>query len=292
MPGLVAMVGTEMFYAVGRNPREKINEPAFGLFTDRLKGRGHRGQSVKTRPKKLAQEIKSKNLPTFEELSTTIDELINERNARPHSTTGKAPDSFWEGYQVVLPSKQFLDYLLMDVCEATVKDSSVLVKGLLYRGGELFKLAGERVEIRRDPRDVRRAVIIYKDQVFCSAKLETPDHYRSEITLQSVKDAARIRKDVKAWRKKVLEHEDVFDDPLHLAVELDQKEKIRQRDIRPAADQKVISLNRREKLARCVSNTMCESEREITNTAVADGDILSRYLAASAGKARPIGRLA
>lgn len=290
MPGLVAMVGTEMFYAVGRNPREKINEPAFGMFTDRLKGRGHRGQSVKTRPKKLAQEIKSKNLPTFEELSTTIDELINERNARPHSTTGKAPDSFWEGYQVILPSKQFLDYLLMDVCEATVKDSSVLVKGLLYRGDELFKLAGERVEIRRDPRDVRRAVIIYKDQVFCSAKLETPDHYRSEITLQSVKDAARIRKDIKTWRKKVLEHEDVFDDPLHLAVELDQKEKIRQRDIRPA-DQKVTSFHRREKLARCVSNTMCESEREIANTSVTDGDILSRYLAASAGKARPIGRL-
>lgn len=290
MPGLVAMVGTEMFYAVGRNPREKINEPAFGMFTDRLKGRGHRGQSVKTRPKKLAQEIKSKNLPTFEELSTTIDELINERNARPHSTTGKAPDSFWEGYQAILPSKQFLDYLLMDVCEATVKDSSVLVKGLLYRGDELFKLAGERVEIRRDPRDVRRAVIIYKDQVLCSAKLETPDHYRSEITLQSVKDAARIRKDIKTWRKKVLEHEDVFDDPLHLAVELDQKEKIRQRDIRPA-DQKVTSFHRREKLARCVSNTMCESEREIANTSVTDGDILSRYLAASAGKARPIGRL-
>ena len=291
MPGLVANVGTEMFYAGGRNPREKINEPAFQIF-DRLKKLpGYRGRSVKTRPKKLAQEIKSKNLLTFEELSTTIDELINERNARPHSTTGKAPDSFWEGYQVILPSKQFLDYLLMDVHEATVKDSSVLVKGLLYRGGELFKLAGERVEIRRDPRDVRRAVIIYKDQVFCSAKLETPDHYRSEITLQSVKDAARIRKDVKAWRKKVLEHEDVFDDPLQLAVELDQKEKIRQRDIRPAADQKVIILNRREKLARCVSNTMCESEREIANTAVADGDILSRYLAASAGKARPIGRL-
>ena len=292
MPGLVAMVGTEMFYAVGRNPREKINEPAFGLFSDRLKGRGHRGTSVKTRPKKLAQELKSKDLLTFEELSTKIDELINERNARPHSTTGVPPDSFWEGYQVILPSKQFLDFLLMDCHEATVKDSSVLVKGLLYRGDELFKLAGERVEIRRDPRDVRRAVIIYKDQVFCSAKLETPDHYRSEITLQSVKDATRIRKDIKAWRKKVLEHEDVFDDPLHLAVELDQKEKIRQRDIRPAADQKVISLNRREKLARCVSNTMCESEREISNTAVADGDILSRYLAASAGKARPIGRLA
>ncbi len=295
MPGLVAMVGTEMFYAAGRNPREKINEPAFGMFTDRLKGPGYRGHSVKTRPKKLAQEIKSGNIPTFEELSTEIDKLLNERNARPHSTTGKAPDSYFEGYQAAIPSQHFLDFLLMDVHEATVKDSSVLVKGLLYRGDELYKLAGEKIEIRRDPKDIRRAAIIYKGEVFCSAKLETPEHYRSEITLQSVKDAAKIRKDVQAWRKKVIEHEDVIDDPLKMAVALDQKEKVRQRDIRPAVS-KLTSLNRREKLARSVSNTMRESEREMdeyqeANTAVAGGDILSRYLAASVGKSRPIGRL-
>jgi putative transposase len=296
LPGLVSLIGTEMFYAVGRNPREKIIESAFGVFTDRLKNLpGYRGHSVKTRPKKLAQEIKSGDLLTFEELSTKIDELLNERNARPHSTTGKAPDSFWAGHQAKIPSQQYLDYLLMDVHEATVKDSSVLVKGLLYRGNELFKLAGERVEIRRDPRDIRRAVVIYKDQVFCSATLETPDHYRSEITLQSVKDAARIRKDVKAWRKKIIEYEDVIDDPLKVATELDRKEKVRHRDIRPAVG-KVTSLAGREKLARSVSNTMRESERGMdeypeANTAVAGGDIFSRYLAASAGKSRPIGRL-
>jgi putative transposase len=296
LPGLVANLGTEIFYAVGRNPREKICEPAFGIFTDRSKDLpGYRGHSVKTRPKKLDHEIKTMNLLTFEELSVKIDDLLNERNARLHSTTGKTPDSYWEGFQPIIPSQHVLDYLLMDVQEATVKDSSVLIKGLLYRGDELFKLAGERVEVRRDPKDIRRAVIIYKEQVFCSASLETPDHYRSEIILQSVSDAARIRKKIKKFRKEIMESEDFIDDPLKLAVDLDQKEKIRQRDIRPA-DSKVISLHRREKLARSVSDTMRKSELKMdesleANTAAAGSDILSRYLAATAGKSRPVGRL-
>lgn len=296
LPGLVAHLGTEIFYAVGRNPREKICEPAFGIFTDRHKDLpGYRGHSVKTRPKKLEHEIKSQNLLTFEELSVKIDEIVNDRNARPHSTTGKSPDSYWEGYQAIIPSQHLLDYLLMDVHEATVKDSSVLVKGLLYRGDELFKLAGERVEVRRDPKDIRQAVIIYKDEVFCSATLETPDHYRSEITLQSVNDAARIRKKIKKFRQEVIENEDFIDDPLKLAVELDQKEKVRMRDIRPAAS-KVTSLHKKEKLARSVSNTMSETdidtgEYQEANIAAGGGDILSRYLAATAGKSRPIGKL-
>lgn len=296
IPGLIANLGTEIFYAVGRNPREKIIEAAFGTFTDRLKDLpGYRGHSVKTRPRKLNQEIKTKNLLAFDELSAKIDEHINDRNARPHSTTGKTPDSFWIDFQAIIPSQQFLDFLLMDVHETTVRDSSILIKGLLYRGDELFKLAGERVEVRRDPRDIRRAVIIYKDQVFCSATLETPDHYRSEVTLQSVADAARIRKKIKQYRKEVIESEDFIDDPLALAVELDQKEKIRMRDIRPAASS-IVSFHKREKLARNVSDTMRKSELETdesyeVNTAAAGGDILSRYLAATAGKSRPVGRL-
>jgi len=294
LPGLVAQLGTEMFYAVGRNPREKIIEPAFGIFTDRLKSLpGYRGHSTKTRPKKLDHEIKTGNLLTFEELSAKIDELLNERNARPHSTTGKIPDSYWENYQAIIPSHHVLDFLLMDVHEATVKDSSVLVKGLLYRGDELFKLAGERVEVRRDPKDIRRAAIIYKDLVFCYATLETPDHYRSEITLQSVQDAARIRKKIKQYRKEIMESEDIIDNPLKIAVDLDQKEKVRVRDIRPA-DSKVTSFHRKEKLARGVSDVMRAADQQMdeyqeANTAVAGSDILSRYLVASAGK--PIGRL-
>lgn len=295
LPGLVANVGTEMFYATGRNPREKIIESAFGVFTDRFKQLpGYRGHSVKTRPKKLTDEIKSKNLLTFEELSAKIDELLNERNTRPHSTTGKSPESYWEGYQALIPSQQVLDYLLMDVHVATVKDSSVLIKGLLYRGAELFKLAGEKVEVRRDPKDIRRAAIIYKNQVFGDAVLETPDHYRSEITLESVKTVARIRRKIKKYRQALMESDDDID-PLKIAVELDEREKVRMRDIRPTGS-KVTSLHEREKLAHSVSETMRQAKLENEgyqeeNTTNAGGDILTRYLKATAGKAKPIGRL-
>ncbi|MGV8059687.1 MAG: DNA-binding protein [Smithellaceae bacterium] len=296
LPGLVANLGTEIFYAVGRNPREKIIESAFGIFTDRHKDLpGYRGHSIKTRPKKLNQEIKTKNLLTIDELSLKIDEIIHDRNARPHSTTRKTPDSYWEDYQAILPSQHLLDFLLMDVHEATVKDSSVLIKGLLYRGDELFKLAGERVSVRRDPKDIRRAVIIYRNEVFCSATLETPDHYRSEITLQSVSDAARIRKKIKKYRQEIIESEDVIDDPLKIAVELDQKEKLRVRDIRPS-NSKVKGFHKHEKLARNVSDAMRKTDLEQDeyqepNTAAAGGDILSRYLVATAGKSRPVGQL-
>jgi hypothetical protein len=92
-----------------------------------------------------------------------------------------------------------------------------------------------------------------------------------------------------------LETEDYIDDPLSLAVELDHKEKIRMRDIRPA-ESKVISINRDERLARDVAKTMQKSEPEKDDpqeakTAIAGGDILSRYLAATAGHSRPIGRI-
>jgi putative transposase len=289
VPGLLQKMGTEIFLAAGRNGREKIIEPSFGIFTDRSAPLpGYRGHSIKTRPKKLTGEIKSENLLTFEELSLEIDKLINDRNARPHSTTRISPDSCWEGFQPVVPSQNLLDFLLMDVHQATVKDSSVLVEGLLYRGDELFKLAGEKVEVRRDPKNIQRAVIIHKDQLFGEAKLETPDHYRSEITLQSVKDAARIRRKIKKFRQEVIDNEDVINDPLKVAVELDQKEKVRVRDIRPA-ESRVKGFNRQEKLARDVSDMM-KKTGEFSPNIEPEDDILSRYLAASVGKTSPVGR--
>lgn len=282
--GILGELGCETFFAAPYNAREKIIEANFGIFTDRLTELpGYRGHNVKTRPKKLAQEIKSGKLLTFEELSEKIDQLLTERNARPHSTTGKAPDSYWDGYQAVIPSQQFLDFLLMDVHVCPVKDSSVTVEGLLYRHDELFKLAGEKVSVRRDPRDIRRAAIIYQNQVFCSAILETADHYRSEITLENVKTCARIRKKIKGYQNYILRHDDVIEDPLRVAVDLGQEQKTRSRDIRPAHS-KVQSLHRKEKLARAVSKSMQEEdieERQEAKAAAAGGSgFAERYLAA------------
>jgi transposase InsO family protein len=291
--GILAELGIEIFFAAPYNAKEKIIEPNFGWFTDRLSHLpGNRGHNLKTRPKKLASEIKSgKKLLSFEELSKIVDDLWTEKNSLPHSTTGRSPDSYWEGHQAVIPSQQLLDFLLMDVHEATVRDSSVTVKGLLYRHDELFKLSGERVEARRDPRDITRAAIIHKGAVFCAAKLETPSHYRSEITLQSVNDAARIRKKIKKFRKAIIDAPDVIDDPLRLAIELDEQEKVRQRDIRPA-DSNVKRFHKKEKIARDAAKAIQKDKAEEgTADAASRPDILDRYLRATSagmGSVRPL----
>ncbi len=280
--GVLVELGIETFFAAPYNAREKLIESNFGWFTDRMKDwPGYRGHSIKTRPKKLHHEIKSGKLLTFEEISKKVDELIIERNSLPHCTTGRPPVSFWENHQAVIPSQHLLDFLLMDVNAATVRDSSVAIKGLLYRDDNLFKLSGERVEVRRDPRDITRAAIIYKGAVFCAAKLETPSHYRSEITLQSVKDAARIRRKIKNFRKQIIEAEDVIDDPLLLAMQIEDQEKVRQRDIQPA-DSNVKQFHKKEKLARDSAKAL-EADKAEENTANATSrpDILDRYLRAS-----------
>jgi len=281
--GILRELGCEIFWAAPYNPREKIIEANFGIFTDRLRELpGYRGHNIKTRPKKLAHEIKSQNLLAFEELSQKIDQLLNERNARPHATTKRVPDSYWENHQAVIPSKHLLDYLLMDVNFCTVRDSSVTVKGILYRHDDLFKLAGEKVQIRRDPKDISRAVVIYRCKIFCIALIERADHYRSEITLNSVRDCARIRRRIKKYRQYVMENAAVIEDPLSVAVELDRTEKVRQRDISPA-DSKVKTFHKREKLAREVAKGLkeeqCEEARSLKSAAGGSGrDFLSRYL--------------
>ncbi len=283
IPGVFRDLGSEIFYASPYNAREKIIEPNFKIFTLRLKHLpGYRGHSVKTRPKKLEKEIKSGKLLSFDELSQEIDRIINDRNARPHSTIGKIPNSCYENYTPVIPSKDILAYLLMDQDFITAKDSTVSVKGLTYRGEELWRLAGETVEVRRDPRDIRRAAIIYKGKFFEFANLEIPDHYRSPITLESVKTAARTRRRISKYRRDIVESESVIDDPLKFAVELDNKEKLRQREIRPA-NSKVRSIHKKEQLAKDVVKGIRNQEiEEVEREAVASGEtILGRLIRSS-----------
>ena len=131
------------------------------------------------------------------------------------------------------------------------------------------------------PRCHDAAAIIYKGAVFCAAKLETPSHYRSEITLQSVKDAARIRRKIKNFRKQIIEAEDVIDDPLLLAMQIEDQEKVRQRDIQPA-DSNVKQFHKKEKLApNCAKALEADKAEENTANATSRPDILDRYLRAS-----------
>jgi excisionase family DNA binding protein len=248
--GLFRSLGIELFFAAGYNGREKIIEPAFKIFTYRFRHLpGYRAHNTKLRPKKLAHELKTKSLLTFEQLEAEVDKVINERNARPHSTTKKIPNSFYENFTPKIPSQNLLSFLLMDQHIKKVKNSGVLVEGLFYRNQDLWRLSGELVEIRRDPADIRTAAIIYQGKLFGFASLETPSHYRDAITLDNIKTARRIKRKIGKFRKIVLEHEDIIDDPLHFAVELEAREGIRKRDIRPAPSRKVISLHRKQALA-------------------------------------------
>jgi hypothetical protein len=253
------------------------------VFTERLKSLpGYRGHNTQTRPKKLAREIKTGNLLSLDELSAEIDKLLNERNARSHSTTGRAPDSFYEGWKPVIPSKEYLSFLLMDRAFVKVRDGTVLVKGMLYRGDDLWQIAGERVEVRRDPKDLREAAIIYRGELFGFARLETPDHYRGPVTLEAVKACRRERQKIRKYRKAIIEKEHVIDDPVRWAQQVNEEEELKTRDIRPPASS-VRSINQQSKLAREVIKGLKErvSEEE-RSVAVAGGpSILTRSVAAA-----------
>ncbi|MCG6537534.1 MAG: transposase family protein, partial [Syntrophales bacterium LBB04] len=73
IPGILRELGVEIFFASPYNAREKLIESNFGIFTDRLRHLpGYRGHNTKTRPKKLAQEIKKCNLFPFEDLASRV----------------------------------------------------------------------------------------------------------------------------------------------------------------------------------------------------------------------------
>lgn len=250
IPGIFGELGVEIFWAAPYNAREKPIEPSFRVFNKlRHLFSGYRGPYTSKRPKDLDKILKSKDLPSMEEMSEGIDKIIFEHNERVHSETGKSPNSFFTNFQPVIPSEKLLAFLLMAENHVMVRDSTVNVEGLVYRNDELWKLAGEPVEVRRDPKNIQRAAIIYKNQVFCFAALETPDHYRGPKTMESIKTTRRIRRKVNKWRKSVQEHEGAIEDPLKYAADLEEKEIVRSRDIRPV-ETKITSLHHREKLAR------------------------------------------
>lgn len=267
--------------AYQHNPRERPIESAFNVFTFRLRHLpGYRGHSVKTRPRKLESEIKSGKLLSFEELEKEIAKVINERNARPHSTTGKVPNSFYDNFQPVIPSKDILAFLLMDQDFPLVRDSTVTIKGLVYRHDELWRLAGQRVETRRNPSDIRMAAIIHKDKLFGFANLEIADRYDSPITLESIKTAARIRRKIVRYRKAIIENEGAIDDPMKFAVDLEKTEKLKLRDVTPAAS-KVRGLHQKERLAKDVMKGIKNQgvkEDEWEEAVAADNSGLSRLI--------------
>jgi hypothetical protein len=260
--GIFGEMGIEVFWASPYNAREKIIEPAFKIFTYRLRGLpGYRGHSTSTRPKKLVYEIRTGKLLPFEELSKKIDEVVRARNARAHSTTGKIPNSYYEGITPVIPSKNLLAFLNLDVHKKKVGASAVTIDGLTYRHEDLFRLAGEEVEVRRDPRDIRQAAIIYKDTFYCIASEVRVAHYQSPITLENVKEAKKIRRKTRQYRTEIIQQGGHIEDPLKLAAYLSEKD--REIKVTPRAPKAgVVSLHKKERLAKEVAKGLKEAPSE------------------------------
>jgi hypothetical protein len=260
--GIFGEMGIEIFWASPYNAREKIIEPAFKIFTYRLRGLpGYRGHNTKTRPKKLAYEIRAGKLLSFEELSKKIDEIIHARNARPHSTTGKTPNSYYENLTPAIPSRNLLAFLNLDVHKKKVRACAVTIEGLTYRHEDLFKLAGEEVELRRDPADIRQAAIIYREELFCIAQEVQVAHYRSPLTLENVKEARKIRRKIRQFRAEIIKQGGHIENPLDLAIYLNEQEQTTGPEPRsPKA--KVVSLHKKERLAKKVAESLKEAPPE------------------------------
>jgi len=264
IPGIFGELGIEIFWAAPYNAREKPIEPSFRVFNKlRHIFPGYRGPYVTKRPKNHEKLLKSAKLPSMEEMSTQgIDVVVNDYNERKHSETGKAPNSFFVNFKPFIPSEKLLAFLLLTENHVTVRDSTIKVDGLLYRNDDLWKLAGELVEVRRDPQNIQRAAVINKNRVFCFATLEVADHYRSPKTLESIRTTRRIRRQISKWSKSVLEHEGAIEDPLRYAADLEEMETMQTRDIQPA-ETKITRLHSREMVARKTISGMQKEDEEV-----------------------------
>jgi transposase InsO family protein len=258
--GIFGEMGIEVFWAAPYNAKEKGPiESAFRIFTHRLRGLpGYRGHNTKTRPRKLATEIRSGKLLAFAELSAKIDELILARNARPHPATRRSPDSYFKDFTPVIPSQNLLAFLLMDAHRKKVRASAVIVDETMYRHEDMWRLNGEEVEIRRDPQDLRRAAIIYSGEVFCIAPEVQVGDYASPLTKGNVKEFRQITRKTRQFRKQIIEQGGYIEDPLKLAVHL--SEKGRKIEVAPRAPKaKVVSFHKKERLAKEVAEGLKEA---------------------------------
>jgi len=283
--------GSEVYFAYPRWPREKIIEANFGLFTDRDRDApGNRSWDTKHRPKKLEREIRAGKLLTFDQLYTRVNKTLGERNARPHSTTKKSPNSYYENNVPVVPSESFRAFLKMDRHWIKIRNSGVKIGRDFYRGVELWRHSGEVAECRRDPADIRKCAVILNGKLLEIARLESKGHYRSEITLKNREIVHKINQDIRRERKKLVHREAEIlanPDPLKVAMDMGQEPKLKPREIRPAC--KVTSLHKNEKLSRQVMKELEKSEpdlADIENEAVTANQesIFSKYAAISKRK--------
>ena len=257
---------TEVHVAQGENPREKPIEPSWGFLTERTREYpGWVGSSPGTRPRaRLKEEMRKGLIRTSEEYISYIGNKIDWRNSKTiHSTTNQTPDAlFFEKFIKRSFSSAYLNYLLMDQHICHVRDSMVRIDGRDYRGAKLYRLAGEDVMVRRDPKDVTIGVVFYQDEVFDVVKEERRDGWLGPVSLENRKGASKIRRERKKYREKLLGADGLSEDVLHLETELEKERPPRKRNTR-TSNPKIVSINiKNEKKAQDTARALREFEAE------------------------------
>ncbi len=254
--------GTKVHLAFGQHPREKPIEAAFKYFTYRHKNfPGWVGHNTKIRDNaRLKREMENGLIWKFEDFGPEVDKWIIERNSQLiHGDTKKTPNSFWVDFVPQVYSEAHCDYLLMLKDECKVNDSTVQVGPKLYRGTKLLRLAGQKLVIRRDPKDLSRAVAFYEEKIFEVLTEERRDDGRGPLTEESRKNNRKIRKNFKNFQKAVLEDEENNSDLLFSEVQNGPGKPLRKSDVRHP---NVIRFDPGERLFRNTKKALAESKND------------------------------
>ncbi len=274
IPGILRQLNVEIIQAAPYNAKEKLIESNFGFLTESLRDvPGYRGHNLKTRPKKLSHEIKSKKLLSFEEACQEIENRIERRNNEiKHTTTKEIPISFYKDFVPQIPSQAFLNYLLMEVHFVKARNSGVNIDGHFYRGEDLFPIAGELVEVRRNPKDIGRVAVIHKNEYFGMAFEELLGDHWSQITLQNRNTAKKIRRKIHKMQKEIWGWENITDDPRRMEIKVAEEEALpNKEDISPAPKSNVISIIDpiRERISRKIDKDFNQTKNESEEARVA-----------------------
>lgn len=117
---------------------------------------------------------KAAGVLTLEDLARELEAyLVDEYHAKPHSTTGEAPQMRWDkgGFLPQMSESLVqLDLLLLTVPKTRrVRQDGIHFMGMRYIDPTLAAYIGEEVLLRYDPRDVAEIRIFHENRFLCRA---------------------------------------------------------------------------------------------------------------------------
>jgi hypothetical protein len=173
---------------------------------------GYRGGNVTEKPEKLADEIASGSILPFDKLQTMFDSFINESfnrmPSRGKNLLGRSPDQLWaaeftEKKQVSKDALKLFCMRTSQICTVGrngVRDPEL---GVTYWSESMAAARGDRVYLRRNPRDYATAWVFRADNDECidiarMAQFSAPALARTEVEKSELKTAiAQKRNDAK-----------------------------------------------------------------------------------------------